>query len=171
MTRTYLDTGVLIAGARGNDPTSGVALEVLDDPDRQFASSAFVRLEALPKAQYNGRQAEVAFYRAYFDAVLYWPSNMVAVIGEAQQLAEHLYYPGSLALDHKKANAASIQTWTRPADMRIAPPRRRWTPADDRELLRLGDPAAAALTLDRTQQSCSMRLWRLRTGQVAMPAD
>ncbi|MFC8421979.1 LAGLIDADG family homing endonuclease [Streptomyces sp. NPDC057236] len=90
---------------------------------------------------------------------------------QAQRLAEHLYYPGSLALDHKKANAASIQTWTRPADMRIAPSRRRWTPADDRELLRLGDPAAAALTLDRTQQSCFMRLWRIRTGQVAMPAD
>lgn len=89
----------------------------------------------------------------------------------AQRLAEHLYYPGSLALDHKKANAASIQTWTRPANMRIAPPRRGWTPTDDCELLRLGDPAAAALALDRTQQSCSMRLWRLRTGQVAAPAD
>ncbi|MFC8392822.1 LAGLIDADG family homing endonuclease [Streptomyces sp. NPDC057238] len=89
----------------------------------------------------------------------------------AQRLAEHLYYPGSLALDHKKANAASIQTWIRPADMKIAPPRRRWTPTDDRELLRLDDPAAAAVALDRTQQSCSMRLWRLRTGQVAMPAN
>ncbi|WP_327379180.1 hypothetical protein [Streptomyces sp. CB02400] len=55
--------------------------------------------------------------------------------------------------------------------MKIAPPRRRWTPTDDRELLRLDDPAAAAVALDRTQQSCSMRLWRLRTGQVAMPAN
>ncbi|MFF6793273.1 hypothetical protein ACFY9C_29865 [Streptomyces filamentosus] len=90
---------------------------------------------------------------------------------QAQQVAEHLYYPGSLALDHKKANAASIQSWTRPATMKIAPPRRRWTPAEDRELLRLGDPAAAAITLDRTEQSCCMRLWRLRTGQVSTPAN
>ncbi|MFI6939096.1 LAGLIDADG family homing endonuclease [Streptomyces sp. NPDC050418] len=87
----------------------------------------------------------------------------------AQQLAGHLYYPDCLALDHKKANAASIQTWVRPADMRIAPPRRRWTETDDRELLRLNHPAAAAKTLGRTEQSCSMRLWRLRTGKVPMP--
>ncbi|MFI8915628.1 LAGLIDADG family homing endonuclease [Streptomyces sp. NPDC053513] len=90
---------------------------------------------------------------------------------QAQQLAEHLYYPGCLALEHKKANAAAIQTWVRPADMKCAPPRRRWTAADDRELLRLGDPAAAAIALDRTEQSCYMRLWRLRTGQTPMPAQ
>ncbi|MFI9297480.1 hypothetical protein [Streptomyces gardneri] len=90
---------------------------------------------------------------------------------QAQQLAEHLYYPDCLGLDHKKANAASIQTWVRPAGMRFAPPRRRWTESDDRELLRLGDPAAAATALDRTEQSCSMRLWRLRTGQTHMPAQ
>ncbi|MCX5391402.1 hypothetical protein [Streptomyces sp. NBC_00094] len=88
---------------------------------------------------------------------------------QAQQLAEHLYYPDCLGLDHKKANAAAIQTWVRPADMRIAPPRRRWTETDDRELLRLNDPAAAAITLDRTEQSCHMRLWRLRTGQTPSP--
>ncbi|MER8046051.1 LAGLIDADG family homing endonuclease [Streptomyces sp. NPDC094032] len=90
---------------------------------------------------------------------------------QAQQLAEHLYYPGCLALDHKKANAAAIQTWVRPAHMRFAPPRRRWTEADDRELLRLGDPAAAATALDRTEQSCAMRLWRLRTGQASKPVS
>ncbi|MFD9609108.1 hypothetical protein ACFWWS_07045 [Streptomyces sp. NPDC059083] len=88
---------------------------------------------------------------------------------QAQQLAEHLYYPGCLALEHKKANAVAIQSWIRPADMKIAPPRRRWSSAEDRELLRLGDPAAAAFALDRTEQSCCMRLWRLRTGQTPMP--
>ncbi|MFE0772054.1 hypothetical protein [Streptomyces sp. NPDC058861] len=88
---------------------------------------------------------------------------------QAQQLAAHLYHPGCLALDHKKANAAALQTWVRPADMRFAPPRKHWTEADDRELLRLGDPAAAAVTLDRTEKSCFMRLWRLRTGQVPTP--
>ncbi|WP_329381106.1 hypothetical protein OG625_16610 [Streptomyces sp. NBC_01351] len=84
----------------------------------------------------------------------------------AQRLAAHFYYDGCLALDHKKANADAIQAWVRPADMKIAPPRRRWTAKDDQELLRLNDPAAAAISLDRTEQSCSMRLWRLRTGKV-----
>ncbi|MCW7991516.1 hypothetical protein XF35_41570, partial [Streptomyces platensis subsp. clarensis] len=90
---------------------------------------------------------------------------------QAQQLAKHLYSPGCLALEHKKANAAAIQAWVRPAHMRIAPPRRRWTEKDDRELLRLDDPAAAATALDRTEQSCAMRLWRLRTGRTPAPAE
>lgn len=45
-----------------------------------------------------------------------------------------------------------------------------WTERDDRELLRLGNPVSAATALDRTEQSCAMRLWRLRTGQTPMPA-
>ncbi|MFF2401459.1 LAGLIDADG family homing endonuclease [Streptomyces goshikiensis] len=85
----------------------------------------------------------------------------------AQQLAAHLYYPGCLALDYKRANADSIAGWVRPADMRVAPPRRKWTPSEDHELLLLNNPAAAALALDRTPQSCAVRLWRLRTERVA----
>ncbi|MFJ4340470.1 hypothetical protein [Streptomyces sp. NPDC088915] len=53
--------------------------------------------------------------------------------------------------------------------MKFAPPHKRWTKANDRELLRLDDPAAAAVALDRTEQSCFMRLWRLRTSQVPTP--
>ncbi|WP_327305224.1 hypothetical protein OG730_18225 [Streptomyces sp. NBC_01298] len=87
----------------------------------------------------------------------------------AQQLAAHLYYDGRLALEHKKAEANAIQGWVRPADMKIAPPRRRWTAQDDQELVRLNDPAAAATALDRTEQSCSMRLWRIRSGRVVVP--
>ncbi|MFI1177791.1 LAGLIDADG family homing endonuclease [Streptomyces melanogenes] len=90
---------------------------------------------------------------------------------QAQRLAEHFYYPGCLALDHKKANASAIGTWVRPPEMKFAPPRRRWTAGEDRELLRLGDPAAAAVSLGRTEQSCFMRLWRLRTGQTPMPPE
>ncbi|MGW1774755.1 hypothetical protein [Streptomyces sp. NPDC002104] len=87
----------------------------------------------------------------------------------AQRLAAHLYYDGCLALAHKKAKANAIQGWVRPADMRIAPPRRRWTVKDDEELVRLNDPAAAASALHRTEQSCAMRLWRIRSGHVVAP--
>ncbi|MFD8211188.1 hypothetical protein ACFV2S_32890 [Streptomyces sp. NPDC059695] len=96
--------------------------------------------------------------------------NVLYTKEAALQPAAHLYYPGCLALERKKVKAAAIQAWVRPADMKIAPPRRRWSPADDRELLRLGDPAAAAIALDRTEQSCFMRLWRLRTGRTPMPS-
>ncbi|MDX2395551.1 hypothetical protein [Streptomyces sp. NPDC017949] len=86
----------------------------------------------------------------------------------AQQLAAHLYYDGCLALAHKRANADAIQAWVRPAGMRVAPPRRPWTAQDDAVLVRLGDAAAAATALDRTEKSCVMRLWRIRSGRVAV---
>ncbi|MFB6564635.1 hypothetical protein ACFCYH_38085 [Streptomyces sp. NPDC056400] len=84
----------------------------------------------------------------------------------AVELAAHLYYDDCLGLERKKAKAAELRGWVRPADMRVAPPRRRWTPKDDETLLRLNDPAAAGVALNRTEQSCSMRLWRLRTGKA-----
>ncbi|MFF3728268.1 LAGLIDADG family homing endonuclease [Streptomyces erythrochromogenes] len=91
--------------------------------------------------------------------------NILYTKEAAQSLAAHLYYEGCLGLERKKAKAAEIRGWVRPAGMRVAPPRRRWSPQDDETLSRLNDPAAAAVALDRTEQSCTMRLWRLRTGR------
>jgi hypothetical protein len=51
--RTFLDTGVLIAAARGQDVASIAALNILDDQSREFVSSPFVKLEVLPKAVYS----------------------------------------------------------------------------------------------------------------------
>lgn len=45
---------------------------MLDDPDRSFASSLFVKLEVLPKAVYNCCPDEVALYRAFFEKVTQW---------------------------------------------------------------------------------------------------
>lgn len=36
---TYVDTGVLIAAARGQAAVAFKALDILDDPNREFASS------------------------------------------------------------------------------------------------------------------------------------
>jgi hypothetical protein len=41
---TFLDSGVLIAAARGTDDNALLALQILDDPDRKFVFSIFVRL-------------------------------------------------------------------------------------------------------------------------------
>jgi hypothetical protein len=40
---TFIDAGVLIAAARGNVQASAQAMATLDEPDRSFASSEFVR--------------------------------------------------------------------------------------------------------------------------------
>lgn len=74
---TFLDSGVLIAAARGAEPVARLAMTVLDDPDRTFASSALVRLEVLPKALRNHREGEARFYETFFQSVSAW-----ATIGE-----------------------------------------------------------------------------------------
>lgn len=68
----FVDTGILIAAARGDGAIAERAMQVLDDPDVRFASSNLVKLEVLPKPQYNRKQDEVAFYQEFFAAVAVW---------------------------------------------------------------------------------------------------
>ena len=70
MRRTFVDAGVLIAAARATGALGVRALAVFDAADRLFVSSAFVRLEVLPKAVYFRRAAEVR---------LLWPLYRIRV--------------------------------------------------------------------------------------------
>lgn len=97
--------------------------------------------------------------------------NILYMNESAQKLAAHLYYEDCLSLERKKTAADSLSSWVRPAGMKVAPERRRWAAYEDRVLLRLNSDTAAAQELGRTAKSCYIRLWRLRTGQVPMPAE
>jgi hypothetical protein len=66
LTRTFLDTGILIAAVRGQEDVAARALAILDDPARSFIASDFLKLEVLPKAFYYQRPAEVALYERFF---------------------------------------------------------------------------------------------------------
>jgi len=66
LTRTFLDSGVLIAAYNARPELKAPALAVLKDPDRVFLSSPFVRHEVCPKALFNKRHQEYRFYREYF---------------------------------------------------------------------------------------------------------
>ena len=65
--RTYLDTSVLIEAFQGKNDAAVRALEVLDDPERQFVVSDFLRLEVLPKPTFLHRTEEVQFMRTFFE--------------------------------------------------------------------------------------------------------
>ncbi|MBK6013496.1 LAGLIDADG family homing endonuclease [Streptomyces sp. MBT53] len=95
--------------------------------------------------------------------------NALYVKEPGQSLAAHLYYPDCLSLERKRAAAQSIATWLRPSGMRAAYTARRWEEWEDRVLLELNSPSTAAEKLGRTAQSCNLRSWRLRTGQVPVP--
>ncbi|MFD8909898.1 hypothetical protein [Streptomyces sp. NPDC059575] len=95
--------------------------------------------------------------------------NVLYVKEPAQRLAARLYYPDRLALERKRVAADSLAAWVRPAGMRATSAPRRWSADEDRILLSLDSSKAAADALGRTAQSCHLRLWRLRTGQVPPP--
>ncbi|MFD3977672.1 hypothetical protein ACFWR6_03755 [Streptomyces griseus] len=89
----------------------------------------------------------------------------------AIQLAGHLYYPGCLSLARKRTAADSLASWKRPEGMSTRPPGRRWKPWEDHVLLAHDDAGAASTELGRSEASCSVRLWRLKTGKVRQPED
>ncbi|MEU3037237.1 hypothetical protein [Streptomyces griseoaurantiacus] len=95
--------------------------------------------------------------------------NIFYAMETAQKLAQHFYYPGCLSLARKHAIADSLAAWSRPPEMRAVHTRRRWNDREDLILLRSDNCALAAQELGRTETSCNLRLWRLRTGQVPMP--
>jgi predicted nucleic acid-binding protein len=76
---TFVDAGVLIAAARGGNVQAARAMEILDDPEREFAASPFLRLEVVPQSRFNKRETEVAFYEAFFASVQRWATDLEAV--------------------------------------------------------------------------------------------
>ena len=66
MTTTYIDSGVLIYGARGSDEAAKLALPFLQAAGRRFVTSDYVRLEVLPKAIFHKNTAEMEFYEGFF---------------------------------------------------------------------------------------------------------
>ncbi|WP_282693090.1 LAGLIDADG family homing endonuclease [Streptomyces sp. CC208A] len=82
----------------------------------------------------------------------------------AQELCAHLYYPGCLSLDRKRLAAEALASWTRPAGMKVRPPRRPWTAEEDQVLMNAPTLAVAASELGRSQSSCQVRRWRLVNG-------
>ena len=105
MIRTFVDSGVLISAARGADAYSENALAILEDAGREFASSAFVKLEVLPKAICYGKTFELELYQTFFDAVRFWANDLEKLVQDAYHLgSQH----GLSALDALHVAAALL---------------------------------------------------------------
>lgn len=109
MTLTFIDSGVLIAAARGVDPISTKAQTVLTNATRQFVSSDLVRLEVLPKPTYFKRAAEVAYYQAFFAIVRDWVAVTPVLIQLALQRASEFGLGAMDALHVAAAELAQAQ--------------------------------------------------------------
>jgi predicted nucleic acid-binding protein len=109
LTRTFLDAGVLIAAIRGSPVPIERALEVINDPQRVFIASDFVRLEVLPKPLYFRQQHEVDFYEAYFAAVAEMVEASRALVLQAYIEAQQVGLAGMDALHIAAAKAGGAE--------------------------------------------------------------
>ncbi|BAY31363.1 hypothetical protein NIES2107_32220 [Nostoc carneum NIES-2107] len=85
--KTYIDSGVLITAFQGIQSTSIRANSILNDANREFVSSQFVKLELLPKAIYNQNPDETEFYETFFSAVSHWATDLEQITQDAYQIA------------------------------------------------------------------------------------
>lgn len=66
-TRTFVDADVLITAFQGKDEIWQKAIEVLDDPEREFVVSDYLKLEVIPKPTFHGFHEEVQFMQTFID--------------------------------------------------------------------------------------------------------
>jgi predicted nucleic acid-binding protein len=102
---TFVDSGVLIAAFRAEGEIVHQAMAVLIDNGRTFSSSAFVRLEVMPKARYYNRQREIEFYQTFFDSVTVWVDDVAGIVNAAIHEAET---HGLAGMDAPHVAAASL---------------------------------------------------------------
>ncbi len=67
----------------GIHSTSIRANSILNDENREFVSSQFVKLEVLPKAIYHQQQDETDFYETFFSAVSHWATDSEQITQDA----------------------------------------------------------------------------------------
>lgn len=119
---TYVDSSILIqAVARSTAGTFARrmrALQILNDPDRSFVSSSFLKLEVLPKARWFNKKREIEFYEKFFRGVENWAPD-ADLISPALDLATE-YGLGALdalhiiAAKHFEAEFVSAERPTKP---------------------------------------------------------
>lgn len=68
--RTYIDSCVLLYAAQGTSGPAERALPFLFDPEREYVTSDYVRLDLIPHATFNKRLDEVAFYETFFSTAI-----------------------------------------------------------------------------------------------------
>lgn len=118
----FVDASVLIAAARKSDAQTLArkvrARNILNDPQREFVASEFLKLETLPIARFFRRTGELRFYSKFFDSITCWaPSG--TLISAALDLASE-YGLGALdalhicAAIHFDAQFVSAERPTKP---------------------------------------------------------
>lgn len=86
--KTFLDSCVLLNAFRVSDKIAlQKAMEAIDDPDREFVISDFLRLELMPKPTYFQNHDELEFMNTFFDAAIEEVKSSAQLVEKAFSLA------------------------------------------------------------------------------------
>jgi len=85
--KTFVDSGLLIAVTQGEEEVYEEALAVIDDPEREFVSSVYVKLETLPMATWRKHEEQVEAYEEIFGNVSRWVPSSPGLSQRALELA------------------------------------------------------------------------------------
>jgi predicted nucleic acid-binding protein len=67
-TKTFVDANILIAAWRGNAELLQKSMEIIEDIDREFIISDYLKLEVIPKPTFHGLHEEVQFMQTFIDS-------------------------------------------------------------------------------------------------------
>ena len=113
---TYVDSNVLINAASGEASLMDRALAIIEDTNRTFLWSNYLKLEVVPKPIFNGYPNQVDFFLNFFGVAQFIPSSD-ALIEDAQELAAK-YDLAPMDAIHiacaKSAHAAEFLTFENP---------------------------------------------------------
>lgn len=85
--KTFIDASVLIEAYQGNNELHQKALEIIDDPEREFIVSDYLSLEVIPKPTFHQFHEEVEFMQDFIDSAPLKASVTPSITGHAITLA------------------------------------------------------------------------------------
>jgi predicted nucleic acid-binding protein len=66
--KTFVDANVLMAAFQGTDELCKKAMQILDDPNRDFIVTDYLKLEVIPQPTFHRRNEEIQFMQTFLDS-------------------------------------------------------------------------------------------------------
>jgi predicted nucleic acid-binding protein len=86
-TKTFVDSNVLITAFQGTNEVWQKAMEIIDDPEREFIVSDYLKLEVVPQPTFHQRHSEIQFMQTFLDSATVYARANGQITNEALTLA------------------------------------------------------------------------------------
>jgi predicted nucleic acid-binding protein len=85
--KTFVDANILIAAWRGNAELMQKAMQIIDDPGREFIVSDYLKLEVIPKPTFFQHHEEVQFMEDFIESAALRVESTPSITAQAIALA------------------------------------------------------------------------------------